>query len=168
MWTLLEPWQITQLQRLAAHDAERVETVLNTLWRQYPGLLEELAISAVDQEELGVEECASLLRMDIDAVNQRLAAFRKRAIDPETTIVLDDLTSVARLSEGQVAVWEVVREYRKLGSVERLASAFPGLTEPELAAALKYADGNPEEIEALILRYEEALTRRRSEYPYAR
>ncbi len=52
MWARLEPWQLLQLQRIAKFDPERVESFLNTLWTQYPGLLHELAISAVDQEQL--------------------------------------------------------------------------------------------------------------------
>jgi uncharacterized protein (DUF433 family) len=67
-----------------------------------------------------------------------------------------------------VAVWEIVREYRKIGSVERLERSFPSLTRGELAAALKYAEHNPEEIENRILRYEDVRHRRLLQYPYAR
>ncbi len=166
MWRVIEPWQLQQLQRMASLDPERVETVLNTLWNSYPGLFEELAVSAVDHEALTLDECAERIGTDSAEVGRQLFAFRTTCVREDRLVVLDG--TVARLSEGQVAVWEVVREYRKLGSVERLAAAFPSLTQRELAAALKYAEANPEEIEAQITRYEEAVGKRRAEYPFAR
>lgn len=166
MWKVIEPWQLAQMQRLAALDPERVETMLNTLWNSYPGLYEELAVSAVDQDALGVEACAERIHVAAAEVERQVFAFRTNAVRPDLMVVLDG--TVARLSEGRVAVWEVVREYRKLGSVERLAASFPSLTQRELAAALKYAEANPEEIESQISRYEEVLGKRRAEYPFAR
>jgi uncharacterized protein (DUF433 family) len=165
MWNLIQPWQIKQLQRLASMDPERVETMLNTLCRQYDGLFGELAILATDQEEISVERCAQILGLTQDEVESRLHAFRM-AIRTERAVVHDG--TVARLYEGRVPVWEVVREYRKLGSVERLSESFPSLTQGELAAALKYAEANPQEIEGQIARYEEVLVKRRAEYPFAR
>lgn len=165
MWNVIEPWQLQQLQRLASMDPERVETILNTLWRQYDGLFAELAVLATDQEELSVERCAQLLGVSPEEVERRMLAFRV-AVRNERAVVHDG--TVARLHEGRIPVWEVVREYRKLGSVERLAESFPSLTQGELAAALKYAEANPEEIEGQIARYEEVLVKRRAEYPFAR
>jgi uncharacterized protein (DUF433 family) len=167
MWKVIEPWQLAQLQRLSTLDPERVETMLNTLWNSYPGLYEELAVGAVDQDALGVEACAERIHVEADEVERQVVAFRTNAASrPEFMVVHDG--AVARLSEGRVAVWEVVREYRKLGSVERLAASFPSLTQRELAAALKYAEAHPEEIETQISRYEEVLSKRRTEYPFAR
>jgi uncharacterized protein (DUF433 family) len=166
MWKVIEPWQLQQLQRLAALDPERVESMLNTLWNSYPGLYEELAVSAVDQEALAVDACAHRMGVEAEEVRRQVFAFRTTSAHDERMVVHDG--PIARLTEGQVAVWEVVREYRKLGSVERLAASFPSLTHRELAAALKYAEANPEEIESQITRYEEVLGKRRSEYPYAR
>ncbi|MGV3615480.1 MAG: DUF433 domain-containing protein [Fimbriimonas sp.] len=166
MWRVIEPWQLAQLQRMAALDPERVETVLNTLWKSYPGLFEELAVSAVDQRDLSVDACADRIDVDAAEVERQLFAFRNTSVRPDRLVVHDG--TVARLSEGQVAVWEVVREYRKLGSVERLAASFPSLTHRELAAALKYAEAHPDEVEAQIERYETALGKRRAEYPFAR
>ena len=168
MWARLEPWQLRQLQRLAALDPERIEAVLNTVWAQYPNLYRETAIAAVDQEELGVHECADRLGIYPDEVEAQVIAFRHNTVAYDRAVVLDECTRVARLLEGQVAVWEVVREYRKLGSVERLKESFPMLPEGELAAALKYAEAHPQEIEALIGEYESVLAKRRAEYPFAR
>ena len=169
MWTKFEPWQLAQLQRLGLLDPERVETILNTVWRSYPGLLEDLAIAAVDQEQLSVEACAEQLVIDVAHVEERLIEFRQKnaRFDYDWAVVFDGRSHIARLAESQVAVWEIVREYRKLGSVERLTESFPSLPKSELAAALVYAEQNPSEIEQQIARYEETIQKRRSEYPYA-
>lgn len=166
MWTTMKPWQLEQLQRLSQLDPERAETILNTLWRMFPGLLEEVAISAVDQETLSVGECAALLSIDPMEVEERLIAFRCHIRHVNRCVVID--RDVARLAEGQVAVWEVVREYRKLGSVVRLKESFPALSEGELAAALVYARDHPQEIEQKINEFESIAIRRRAEYPFMR
>lgn len=166
MWHVLEPWQFSQLKRLATFDPERVETTMNTIWNAYPGLFEEVCVSAVDQEQLTVARCAEILNTDEGRVEELLHAFRSRP--PQPAAVVHDERAVARLAEGHIAVWEIVREYRKLGSVERLVNSFASLSRRELAAALKYAEQNPAEIEATIARYEELLAKRRAEYPFAR
>jgi uncharacterized protein (DUF433 family) len=166
MWRILESWQIEQLKRLSTLEPERVETMLNTLWASYPGLYEELAISAVDTDSLGVGACSDRLGRTPEEVEQEVVAFRNR---PERMqLMVENDGGVARLSSSRIPVWEVVREYRKLGSVERLTSAFPNLSRPELAAALKFAESHPEEIEDHIARYEDMLVKRRREYPFAR
>lgn len=166
MWRLLEPWQLQQLQRLSTLDPERVETILNTLWASYPGLYEELAIAAVDADSLGVSECSERIRISPESVEHEVIAFRNR---PERIqMMVEQESGVARLTESRVPVWEVVREYRKLGSVERLTETFRTLSRLELAAALKYAESHPEEIENQILRYEDLLGKRRTEYPFTR
>ena len=167
MWHVLEPWQFTQLKRLASFDPERLETTLNLVWNAYPGLFEEVCVSAVDQEQLTVARCAEVLGTDEGRVEELLHQFRSRPPQPAATVIRDE-RAVARLAEGHVAVWEIVREYRKLGSVERLVDSFQSLSRGELASALKYAEQNPAEIEALISKYEELLAKRRAEYPFAR
>ncbi|HVL37914.1 MAG TPA: hypothetical protein VM328_00860 [Fimbriimonadaceae bacterium] len=147
-------------------DPERAETILNTLWCVQPGLLDELAVSAVDQEELSIGECASLLEISAEQVEERLIAFRRRVQLVDLCVVRD--RDVAKLAQGQVAVWEVVREYRKLGSVIRLKEAFPALSEGELAAALIYAEEHPAEIEDKINEFETMVVRRRAEYPFVK
>lgn len=170
MWTTYESWQLGQLRRLAQFDTERVETMLNTIWNSYPGLLEELAIAAVDQEQLSVGDCALLLKVPSCEVEARLIEFRGRTAPKQCdwAVVVEDGSSIAKLADSHIAVWEIVREYRKLGSVERLTEAFPSLPKSELAAALVYAEQNPGEIETQIMRYEEILEKKRSEYPFMR
>ena len=157
-----------QLQRLAKLDPERVESLLNTLWIQYPGLFEELAIAAVDQEMLSVDECSGLLSIPAWGVDEKLIQYRRCMGPVESAVVHDDSHKhVARLANGQVAVWEVVREYRKMGSVERLRESFPGVSEGELAAALRYAQEHSDEIEALSREYADVLALKRASYPFA-
>jgi uncharacterized protein (DUF433 family) len=168
MWATLEPWQLPQLQRLAAIDPERAELILNTLWNSFPGLFAELAVSAVDQEMLSVDACAEKLDRPTDEVASELETYRACSINISHAVVIDGSKHVARLAECQVAVWEVVREYRKLGSVARLREAFPAIPEIELAAALRYAEAHPEEIEKQISGYEDMVAKRRAEYPFSK
>lgn len=170
MWTTFETWQLAQLQRLAETDPERVETILNTVWNSYPGLLPDLAIAAVDQEQLSVDSCARLTGEDTSKVEDQLLEFRQKnaKFAYDLAVVVDSKSCVAKLAESQVSVWEIVREYRKLGSVERLTESFPSLPKAELAAALVYADQNPGEIEEQISKYEEILHKKRAEYPFMR
>jgi uncharacterized protein (DUF433 family) len=168
MWTVFEPWQLGQLQRLSALDPERVESILNTLWNSYPGLMADLAVAAVDQEQLSVDRCAELLHTSSEDIEARLVCFRQRNVRAERLAIVEDERSEATLAVGGIKVWEVVRAYRRLGSVERLVEAFPAIPTTELAAALTYADKNSAEIEAQISKYEEVLKKRRAEYPFAR
>jgi uncharacterized protein (DUF433 family) len=160
MWARLEKWQFDQLVRLSAQDFERAETLLNTLWNAYPGLYAELTIRAVDQEQLTVDEAAARLDVSIEEIEASLVQFR-RSIPIEGAVVCEGEKLVARLVQGQLPVWEVVREYRKVGSVEKLKVSFPSLSESELAAALRYAQSNSTEIEAQIADYERYLEMRR-------
>jgi uncharacterized protein (DUF433 family) len=167
MWAINENWQLSQLRRLGGVDPERVETILNTLWNSYPGLYAELAILAVDQEQLSVDECAQRLGIAPDEVLQRLIQFRRAA--PLDLALVPDIKgqSVARIPDYGIAVWEVVREFRKLGSVERLKESFPAVPEGQLAAAMRYAQENPEEIDGQIQAYEDMAAKLRSEYPFS-
>lgn len=167
MWAINEPWQLSQLNRLAGIDSERVETILNTLWNSYPGLYSELAILAVDQEQLSLDECAHRLGITPDEVLQKLIQFRRAA--PLDLALVPDRNGqcVARIADFGIAVWEVVREYRKLGSVERLKESFPAVPEAQLAAAMRYAQENPDEIDGQIRAYEDMAGKFRAEYPFA-
>ena len=151
--------------RLADRDPQRADRIVETLWSTHPRLLGELAISAVDKSEISLEDAAVVLNVSPEEVKSRVEAFR-RAERPSAPIVEDEGT--ARLAEGQVPVWEVVREYRKCGSFEDLAKAFPALTETELNAAIAYGTDNAAAIDDLIEKYESMQDRKRSEYPFAR
>lgn len=168
MWTSLENWQLTQLMRMATLDPDRVETLMNHLFGLQPTLLTELAIAAVDQEELSVAQAAAVTGLSEEMVEQQLFAYRHREVRAEAVIVVDEDRNLARLAEGQVAVWEIVRAYRQKGSVAELTRIFPGLTMRELMAALTYAESHPDEIEERIQQFEDMRQRRQIEYPFTR
>jgi hypothetical protein len=162
----MEPWQVAQLERLSSIDHERVESALNTMWEARPDLLEQITVSAIDEEAITIERGAQILRITTAEVDQKLVEFRRRALKRCCVVVCDG--SIAKLADGGLPVWEVVRVYRKLGTFEKLQEAFSGVSLPTLESALAYAEANPTEIDSQISRYEELLERRRTEYPYVR
>lgn len=166
MWTPLEPWQVSQLSRLATVDQDLVESALNMLWDARPELLSQVTIAAVDQEEISVERAASVLRISEGEVEQKLAELRRRSLKRCCVVITEG--TVAKLADGGLPVWEVVRVYRKLGTMERLQEAFSGVSHQTLESALAYAEVNPQEIEHQITRYEQLVERRRAEYPSLR
>jgi uncharacterized protein (DUF433 family) len=168
MWTSVEPWQLSQLQRLAILDPERVESLLNHLYAVEPTLLGELAVSAVDQEELSVSQCADLTGLSEEQVEAQLLTHRSRAMRSEAAVVIDPERHIARLAKGGVAVWEVVRVFRQHGTIAGLVDTFPSLSRSEMMAALAYAEKNLEEIEVQIERYEQVRQRKQAEYPFVR
>src|SRR5579872_3636565 len=92
-------WQITQLGKLAQTDPARLKSILNSVWSANPGLYEELAAAA------GVQ---------IDAPDS--IAF---------ALVETSGNMMARLSDSRIAVWEIVRAYRRAGSLDQLQAEFP-------------------------------------------
>ena len=140
-------WQVSELAKLAETDRQRAERALNALWLAMPGLFEDLARAA------GVPYEAE------DGPN---------AVCPTFALVEASGSSVARLTESRIAVWEIVRAYRRTGSIEQLIAAFPSVDRDELEAALDYGLQNEPEIELLINRYESMIEQRRAQYPYAR
>lgn len=144
-----------------------MEELFNHLFYLQPTLLLDLAISAVDQEELSIPQCAALTGLSEEQIEAQLAAWRGKSGESEASLQVDD-RGVVRIAAGQVSVWEIVHSYRRLGSIGALAEAFPSLTLRELMSALAYAEQNPAEIEDMIERYEEVRTRRQVEYPFVR
>lgn len=165
MWRNYEDWQIQELQNLASQDEEWLETILNTLWNSYPGLLQDLALNSVQRGNLSIPEAAKCLHMPESEVESLILMRDAAKPQMEYAVVMDQ--SVARLNPSQVSIWEVVRQYRKLGSLERLKEEFPGLTQFELAAALRYAELNPSEIESQIAAYEKRRAERLAQYPHS-
>jgi len=166
MWIKLEEWQLQELQRLAASDPERAETILNTVWQGFEGLLQELTVAAIERGTLSAEEGSERLAIPVADVLERVEAFRGSTRD--ASVVCPVSGRGARVAGGQIAVWEIVREYRKLGSAEQLTQAFPALSVVELGAAMVYARSHPEEVEEQIAEYEELLEKKRAVYPFAR
>lgn len=84
-------------------------------------------------------------------VNEMLAeAVRMRRI-PGITFVDGPMGRRARLAGTGLDVFEVVRSYRELGQdLQRLREAYHWLSDPQLRAALAYAEAYPDEIEARV------------------
>ena len=163
----LSQWTLCELCRIAHNDHQRVDRIVEALWAAHPRLLGELAISAVEHGEISAEDAAEVLGVSPEEVLSRVETFR-RTERPSVPIVEDDGTGVARLAEGHVPVWEVVREYRKSNSYDDLAAAFPALTQTELDAAITYGNEHREEIDKLIVKYQNMQDRKKAEYPFAK
>lgn len=166
MRTPFEPWQLAQLERLASYDQESVESAMNAIFESRPELFEQVVIGAVDQDQISNARAAQILSVSEEEVDQKLAFLRRRALKRCCVVVCDG--SVAKLADGGLPVWEVVRVYRRLGSLERLQEAFFGVSQATLESALAYAEANVEEIDQQINRYEELVERKKAEYPFAR
>jgi len=163
----LSQWALCELCQLADRDPQRADRIVEALWSAHPRLLGELAIAAVDNGLISAEEAAEVLAVSAEEVKSRVETFRKGQ-KPSAPIVEDDGTGIALLAEGHVPVWEVVREYRKSHDIQALALAFPALTSAELDAAIDYGKEHPDEIDNLIVKYENMQDRKRSEYPFAK
>src|SRR5438876_12439919 len=104
MWTSLEPWQIAQLDRLSTTDHDLVESALNCLWDAQPELLEQIAVGAVDQGDVTIERAAQVLGISAQAVEQKLADFRRQALKRCCLVVCGPeqsrMGSVAKLADG--------------------------------------------------------------------
>lgn len=163
-----EPWLVAQLARMARVNPERFETFLRRLQANQPEIFEELALMAVDSGVLTTPACAACLATDEASVVVRLEIYRQ-VEDGSTSGVLveTDESRVARVSGTGVSVWEIVYKYRELGSIEALKEAYPGLTDGELRAALRYADRYPDEVELQISKYEKMVERARAAYPFS-
>lgn len=166
MWTPYESWQVAELERLADQDLDGLEIALNEMWRRRPHLLEQVTLSALDRETITSDHALRILRIDREDLEDKLGQFRKRALKRRCVVVGEG--AVARLADGGLPVWEIVRAYRALGSLEALHEAFSGASTQALESALAYAEEHPAEIERQIERYEQLLERRKSEYPRLR
>src|SRR5579862_5074967 len=95
-------WQVTELAKLGQSDPQRAERALNAVWSAMPGLFEELAVSA----------------------GEPIEARDEAEANPAYALVETSESSVARLTESRIAVWEVVREHRRSGSMDELTAVF--------------------------------------------
>lgn len=164
---MLETWQITQLERLAKLRPQFAEQALTELWEARPDLFEQITLGAIDQGEVSVERGAELLGVSQEDVLERLATFRNATTVHDCAVVHDSTNGkIARLAESQVAIWEIVREFRKLGSIDALLDHYPSLTRGELETAVRYSQSHPDEIEHQISQYESMLDKKRAEYPF--
>jgi uncharacterized protein (DUF433 family) len=165
MQSTLKSWQLDQLTELAQARPDQIDLALKALWEASPDLHEEVVLRATAYEQISLEEGAEELRISPENMTERLLMFRSTLKHVVKAIVVDaEFKNVARLAESGIAVWEVVREFRRLGSVDPLAEAYPRLSRLDLLAALQYAEQNPDDVERQINEYESFVQLKRA-YP---
>ena len=152
MWTPFEKWQVARLERLSKTDPGRLEAALNTLWAAQPDLLQRLTIEAYADGEINAAHAAKLLSISVSEVDALTEVLRRNALKQTCVVVCDG--SVAKTADGELPIWEIVRVYRRLGSITKLRVAFPSVRSAVIDSALRYARENPAEIERQIEEYE--------------
>jgi uncharacterized protein (DUF433 family) len=146
-----------------------MDAVVEALRRGCPTLFEDAVLCGVESGEVSLDEAARILGSEPLVLEWRLDGRMERSTgDPDEALIDRDAQGTARIVGKQVAVWEVVREFRAAGSVGGLRAAFPNLSEHEVRAALAYAGRYPDEVAEKIRAYEEMQERARSAYPFAK
>lgn len=152
-------WTLRQLERLEARAPGSTAEALRELLANHPALREAVVVGAAEEDQITLSEGAERLGLPVDDITRRVVDHRRHN---GTTVDPDGGPNGPRLRGSHVAVWEIVREYRLHGSLDGLARDFPAIPRKELEAALDYAEGHSEEIEAFIDRYESLFARRTS------
>lgn len=141
---------------MARTRPERLTAILSQLRFCYPEAYEELLLTALEHGDISIEDCAKDLDLDPAELVMRQEAFRLQLSESlESPAISRDAQGTARVKGTMIAVWEIVRRFRKTASVSELREAFPSLTELELRSALAYAGRNPDEVQGQIAAYEE-------------
>lgn len=146
-----------------------MDAVVEALRRGCPTLFEDAVLSGVETGEVTLDEAARILGSEPLVLEWRLDGRMERFDgDADDALIDNDAQGTARIVGKQVAVWEIVREFRVAGSVAALRDAFASLSEHEIRAALAYAGRNPDDVAEKIRAYEEMLERARAAYPFAK
>ena len=149
-------WMISQVQRMAKTRPERLTAILSQLKVCHPEAYEELLLTALEHGDVSLEQCATKLNLDLAEMVMKQESFRLLLSESlESPVISRDAQGTARVKGTMIAVWEIVRRFRKTASVSELREAFPSLTELELRSALAYAGRNPDEVQGQISAYEE-------------
>src|ERR1044072_5560616 len=111
MWIPLEPWQLAQLARLSTIEPGRVETALNALWSDRPELLEQVVIAGAAAGDTTIGAAAAMLGTNEAEIEIRVSEFNRRSLKRCCLVVCE--SGVAKLADGGIPVWGVVRVYRK-------------------------------------------------------
>lgn len=144
---------------------EALDRLLASALKDEPELERDLALLAVYHGDLAESECAEILGCPCTEIQSGVEHLQ--ASSDESDFISHDAKGIARVGDSHVAVWEIVREFRKVGSVSELNSRFPRLRESEVRAALNYCGRNPDEVAAQISAYEEIAARAKAAYPFA-
>ncbi len=151
-----DAWMICQVQRMIRTRPERLTSILIQLKESLPEAFEEMILTALEHGDVTTERCAEELGVDQAALILKQEAFRQLLSDSaESPVISKDSQGTARVKGTMIAVWEIVRKFRKSSSVSDLRDSFPSLTELELRAALAYAGRNPDEVQGQISAFDE-------------
>lgn len=145
-----DDWLPHALLRLSSLEPDRYELFIAELKGALPATYDMLVGIA---HEAGRVDPELAERMKVATLN----------LEAEELVVKDE-KGIARIVDSHVAVWEIVRAFRKLGSVSALKDSYGGLSERELRTALAYYGQNPDEISGQIAKYEETRKAREA-YP---
>ncbi len=154
-----QQWTLRQLERLEARAPGATAEALRELLANHPHLREAAVVGAAEEDQITLAEGAERLGLPVDDLTHRVMEHRRlngTSVDP------DGGPNGPRLRGSHVAVWEIVREYRRHGSLDGLARDFPAIPQKELQAALDYAETHGEEIDSFIERYESLFAHRTS------
>lgn len=155
----VEPWMMLQVERLAKSRPESLARLLCALRRQHPEAFEEMVLLALEHGDLTSAEAGVQLGISEAEVSTRHERLRSKVCDGEEySLIAFDGNGVAKVKGTVVAVWEVVRQFRRSQSVAELHAMFPSLTEMEVRSALAYAGRNPDQIHGQIRAFEEFRT----------
>ncbi len=151
-----DTWMIAQVQRLAKTRPEKLTAILSQLRESLPEAYEELLLTALEHGDLTFSECAGRLGVDQAELKERQESYRTLLSEAnEFPMIAKDSQGTARVIGTMIAVWEIVRKFRRAASVLSLKESFPSLTELELRSALAYAGRHPDEVQSHITAYEE-------------
>ena len=132
-----DAWLPHAIETLAEQDRERYELFVFRVAEALPTEFSHLA--AIAEHSYGMRE-GTLMELGY----------------PLDGVVTKDSQGVAHIAGSPVAVWEIVRVFRRVSSVENLKAAYIGLSERELRTALAYAGKYPDEIGQQIELYEDS------------
>lgn len=151
-----DAWMISQVQRMARTRPGRLTAILFQLRESHPDAFEEMVLTALEHGDLSCDRSAQELGVDQADLAAKQEAFRQMLSDSvESPVISKDSHGTARVNGTMIAVWEIVRKFRKSSSVSDLRDSFNSLTELELRAALAYAGRNPDEIQGQISAFDE-------------
>lgn len=162
---LQKSWQLRQLQALSHSRPDRIATALETLFESHPDVHCDVVIGGLQDEAISVEEAASELNVNFE----QLETLRQEYLDRNRMLEHPEIehhqNRPATLVGNGLAVWEVVREYRRSACSDTFRAALPSVSKAQLEASLAYASTHKDEIDELIRQYESFKSIRTSEYP---
>jgi uncharacterized protein (DUF433 family) len=159
-------WQLDQLKVLSTTKPGTIQKALDALWIAMPSLQKEVILTALAEGRINATYAARELNLSEDVVIEQAAEFGSEGTGrPILSLIECEAGKAAKLPESGLAVWEVIRKFRQLGTIQAVLESFPSLSEAEMQSALGYATMNSEEIDKNIRDYDDLQSRKYTEYP---